>query len=84
MKRSRSTSCAILSIGCPVQSARMPLSRSRMSSTSRAAISMSAAVPCAPVDGWWIMMRELGRALRLPGAPAATRIAAIEAAMPTQ
>ena len=45
---------------------------------------MSAAVPCAPPEGWWIMIRECGRALRLPLVPAASRNDPIEAAMPMQ
>ena len=47
-------------------------------------ISMSAAWPCAPPSGWWIMIRELGSEYRLPCAPEASRNAPIDAARPTQ
>ena len=43
---------------------------------------MSVAWPCAPPEGWWIMMREFGSAKRLPLAPAAIRNAPMLAAMP--
>jgi hypothetical protein len=49
---------------------------------SLAWISMSAAWPCAPPSGWWIMMRALGSDLRLPLAPAPSRNAPMDAAMP--
>ena len=42
------------------------------------------AVPPAPPHGWWIMMRECGRALRFPLAPAARRNEPIDAAIPMQ
>ena len=45
-------------------------------------ISISAAWPWAPPRGWWIMMRLLGRARRLPLAPAPNKNAPIEAAIP--
>ena len=45
---------------------------------------MSAAVPWAPPEGWWIMIRAWGRALRLPLVPAARRNEPIDAAMPMQ
>ncbi len=45
---------------------------------------MSAAVPDEPPEGWWIMMREFGSAERLPSAPAESRNAPIEAAIPMQ
>ena len=32
------------------------------------------------MEGWWIMMRELGRLKRLPLAPLASSTAAMEAA----
>ena len=35
-------------------------------------------------SGWWIRIRELGSANRLPFVPAASSTAAIEAAWPTQ
>ena len=62
----------------------IPFSRVRICKISAAAISMSDAVPCDPPEGWWIMIRELGRALRLPVSPAVSRTAPIEAAIPTQ
>ena len=45
---------------------------------------MSLAWPCTPPIGWWIMMRELGSAMRLPCAPEASSQAAIDAAWPRQ
>ena len=45
---------------------------------------MSAACPRAPPQGWWSITREFGSALRLPGLPAASSTAPIEAACPTQ
>ena len=45
---------------------------------------MSLACPCMPPSGWWIMMREWGRAKRLPLAPATRRMEAMEAATPVQ
>ena len=45
---------------------------------------MSDACPCAPDDGWWIMMRLLGSAARLPAAPPSRNTDPIEAASPTQ
>ena len=44
---------------------------------------MSVDWPWAPPWGWWISTRALGRANRLPGAPAASSTAAAEAAWPT-
>ena len=46
-------------------------------------ISMSEAWPWNPPSGWWIITDEFGSAKRLPLAPAASRNAPIEAAMPT-
>jgi hypothetical protein len=43
---------------------------------------MSVAWPCAPPEGWWIMIRELGSEKRLPWAPAANNSEPIEAAWP--
>ena len=51
---------------------------------SLAWISMSDAMPCAPDDGWWIMMRLLGVAARLPCWPAVSRKLPMLAARPTQ
>ena len=51
---------------------------------SFACSSMSLACPPNPPLGWWIMMREWGREKRFPFAPAASRSAPIEAAMPMQ
>ena len=45
---------------------------------------MSDAVPCAPPDGWWTMIRALVSALRLPLVPAASRNWPIDAAIPMQ
>ena len=47
-------------------------------------ISMSEAWPWAPPEGWWIMIRALGRAKRLPLVPAASRWAPMLAAWPMQ
>ena len=47
-------------------------------------ISTSAAWPCAPPSGWWIMMRAFGSDRRLPGAPAPSRKAPMDAAVPKQ
>ena len=49
---------------------------------SRAWISMSDAMPCAPPDGWWTMIRLLVSAMRIPGSPAASRKLPIDAAWP--
>jgi hypothetical protein len=51
---------------------------------SRAWISMSAAMPWAPPDGWWTMIRLLVSATRIPGSPAASRKLPIDAAWPMQ
>ena len=45
---------------------------------------MSVAWPCTPASGWWIMIRECGRAKRLPLAPAQSKSAPMDAAWPTQ
>ncbi len=58
--------------------------RRRRKAISRAWFSMSIAWPWAPPWGWWISTRELGSAIRLPGAPPASRTAAPDAAMPMQ
>lgn len=55
-------------------------SRNRI--TSRAAISMSVACPCAPPLGSWSSTPLCGSAVRRPGAPAASSTAAIDAACP--
>ncbi len=39
-------------------------------------------MPWAPPDGWWIMIRLLASATRMPGSPAASRKLPIEAAWP--
>jgi hypothetical protein len=44
----------------------------------------SGVLPRNPPDPWWIMIRLLGSANRLPGAPAASSTAAMLAAMPMQ
>ena len=82
--RSRSESRSITSVGCPVCLANNVFSSDRVWRISRAAISMSAAVPCDPLDGWWIMIRAFGRAARFPLAPVASKKAPIEAAIPMQ
>ena len=46
---------------------------------SLAWIMMSSAVPSMPASGWWIMIRALGRACRLPAAPAVSSTAPIDA-----
>src|SRR5438128_1251827 len=84
MKKSRSVSCWILSMDWPVWYTRMRFNSSRILRISRAWMSMSVAWPCAPPSGWWIRIRECGRANRLPLAPAQSRSAAIEAAWPMQ
>ena len=47
-------------------------------------IFMSVAWPCAPPDGWWIMISALGSAIRLPLAPDESKNAPIEAPSPMQ
>ena len=44
---------------------------------------MSDTWPENPPDGWWMRIVEFGSAKRLPLAPAASRNAPIDAAMPT-
>ncbi len=39
-------------------------------------------MPWAPPDGWWIMIRLLVSATRMPGSPAASRKLPIDAAWP--
>ena len=58
--------------------------RSRMTTISRTAISMSVDWPWAPPWGWWMRMRAFGRAERCPSSPAASSTAAAEQAWPTQ
>ncbi len=57
--------------------------RCRIESTSCAWISMSAGVPRKPAEPWWIMIFELGSAIRLPGAPPQRTIAAADMHIPT-
>ena len=45
---------------------------------------MSAAWPLNPPLAWWMRMRVLGSEYRSPGAPPASRTAAMEAARPKQ
>jgi len=45
---------------------------------------MSEAMPRAPPEGWWIMIRAFGRAMRMPGSPAASRNEPMEQAWPMQ
>src|SRR5213594_927488 len=84
MKRSRSMSFSMCSTGLPVCLAYSSLSLPRRYRISRAWISMSAAVPWVPPDGWCIMMRACGSAERFPLRPAASRNEPIEAAIPMQ
>ncbi|MNW04327.1 hypothetical protein D3C71_2004060 [compost metagenome] len=84
MKLSRSVSFSMRSKGCPLRSARMWLSLSRILMMRLARIWMSEAWPSAPPSGWWIITSLLGRAKRLPLAPAVSRNAPMEAAIPTQ
>eukprot|EP00418_Pyrodinium_bahamense_P087613 CAMPEP_0179074610 /NCGR_PEP_ID=MMETSP0796-20121207/33173_1 /TAXON_ID=73915 /ORGANISM="Pyrodinium bahamense, Strain pbaha01" /LENGTH=243 /DNA_ID=CAMNT_0020771835 /DNA_START=150 /DNA_END=881 /DNA_ORIENTATION=+ len=84
MKLSLSQSCMIFSIVWPVQSARCWFKISRMKRISRAWMRTSAACPCAPPNGWWIIIREFGRLLRLPFVPAASRKDPMDAANPKQ
>jgi len=44
---------------------------------------MSVDWPSKPAVGWWMRMRELGRAARLPFEPAASRSDPIDIATPT-
>ena len=64
--------------------ARMPLRTSLRRRISFAVISMSVALPSAPPEGWWIMMRAFGSAWRSPLRPAVSGTAPIEAACPMQ
>ena len=45
---------------------------------------MSVDWPSKPADGWWMSCRELGSAMRLPGAPPVSRSEPMDMAMPTQ
>ena len=45
---------------------------------------MSVTWPWVPAEGWWIITSALGKAIRFPLVPAASRKAPMEAAMPTQ
>ena len=44
---------------------------------------MSVDWPSKPADGWWIRIRELGSAIRLPFAPPASSSEPIDIAIPT-
>jgi hypothetical protein len=44
---------------------------------------MSVDWPSKPALGWWMRMRELGSAMRLPAAPPVSRSEPIDMAMPT-
>ena len=72
------------SMSCPVWLARISLIRDLRKSTSCAWISMSVAWPWKPPEGWWIMIRVLGRAKRMPLVPPARIGTAIDAASPMQ
>src|ERR671936_2537431 len=80
MKKSRSVSRSIFSIGCPVCVARMSLRVRRMRRISWAWIWISVAWPWKPPDGWWIRIRVLGRAKRMPFVPPASNPVAMLAA----
>ena len=54
----------------------------RRASTSRTWISMSLEGPSNPPEGWWIRIRLLGSAIRLPGAPPASSSDPIDIAIP--
>ena len=56
----------------------------RSSSASRAWISMSEAWPWKPPLGWWMRIRLLGSAIRLPGAPPASSSEPMLMAIPKQ
>ena len=84
MKRSRSRSRSTCSTGRPLWNAMICAIRLVVESTSRSWISMSLGAPCVPAEPWWIMIFELGRARRLPGAPAHRIIAAADIPIPTQ
>ncbi len=43
---------------------------------------MSLEAPSNPPDGWWIRIRELGSAIRLPDAPPASSREPIDIAIP--
>ena len=84
MKKSRSMSFMIFLRFWPVCLARAAARLSLRRWISLNEISMSEAYPWAPPEGWWIMIRALGRANRLPLVPAASRWAPMLAAWPTQ
>jgi hypothetical protein len=71
------------SMGCPVSSAVMPSTVSRVCRRSSACNSMSTAVPPMPAEPWCMRMRACGSANRLPGVPAVSRNCPALAAMPT-
>ena len=60
----------------------MRFSRSLTLPNSLAWIMISSAVPSMPASGWWIMMRALGSACRLPWVPAAQQHGAHRSALP--
>src|SRR5262249_37370815 len=66
MKRSGWVSRSTCSKGWPVCLIRMLLSLALIFLNSLAWIMMSSAVPSMPASGWWIMIRALGSAWRLP------------------
>ena len=82
MKWSRSVSRSMALSVLPVFSASSSFMVFRMRRICSAWIWISVAWPWAPPEGWWIMISAWGSALRLPFAPAASRNAPIEAAMP--
>src|SRR3990172_1481452 len=84
MKKSRSVSAWIFSIGCPVWDDRILFKVSLSFRISLAWISMSVACPWKPPMGWWIMIRAWGSENRLPLVPAPRRSAPMLAAWPMQ
>ena len=56
----------------------------RIERVSRAWISMSLDCPSKPPEGWWLRIRALGSAIRLPGVPPARISEPIDIATPKQ
>ena len=56
----------------------------RVIENTSAWISMSAGVPRKPAEPWWIIIFAFGSAIRSPGAPPASTIAAADIPIPTQ
>jgi hypothetical protein len=74
---------AVIGRGARVD-AEVRTTRSRMPRIISASTFMSEAWPwMPPIEGWWIMQRECGKASRFPFAPPTSRRDPIEAARPT-